>query len=136
MKSNTQKFLEQKGLYKYIKFLLSDDRNCRSDNMKKFFKNPDNQINCNVIRFEGKLWFASLGWDNDGKGFAGVRVMEVACQGNKAKTGYPSWQHPDKWHDVTEWFWGKYMERGIISIPEIWNRVIPRELSFAELHTI
>lgn len=121
---------------KNIKYLLADKRNCRSQNMIKFFKNKDHQHYDHVIRFEGKLWFASLGWDPDEKGFAGVSVVEVACQGNKANTCYPSWQHPSKWHDVTDWFWEKYRERGIISIPEVWHRKIPRPLTSKEAHCI
>ena len=125
-----------------IEFLLQDDRNCRSDNMKKFFSNKRNQHNSEVIRFEGQLWFVSLGWrigikkdgTADDTGFAGVRVVEVACQGNKATTCYPSRQRGGDYEIVTDWFWDKYRERGIISIPEVWHRVIPAELTHKEHH--
>ena len=118
-----------------IQFVLNDNRLCSSPNLKKFFKKKINQVYNRVIRFNGRLWFAMLGWDPDGKGFAGVKVAEVACLGNKAKTGYPVPQNPGMWEDVTEWFWEKYQERGRVSLPEVWHIPIPPQLTHAELHT-
>lgn len=118
-----------------IKFLLKDTRLCRSDNMIRFFKKEKNRLYSSVIRFEGKLWFAMLGWD-DGNGFAGVKVLTVACFGSKAETGYPSWQYQKKWEDVTDWFWNKYRERGIVSIPEIWNRYDKKSPTSKEAHSV
>ena len=125
-----------------IEFLLQDKRNCRSDNLKKFFRNKDNKRlseHWKVIRFEEELWFVTLGWLTYGgkeNGFAGVKVKKVACYGAKAESCYPSWQKGGDYEDVTDWFWSKYRERGIISIPEIWHREIPKELTHKEHHTI
>jgi len=54
---------------------------------------------------------------------------------SKTKTGYPSWQKGGDYEIVTDWFWSKYKERGIISIPEIWHRTIPADLTHKEHHT-
>jgi len=123
-----------------IKFLLADKRNCKSNNLQQFFRGKEGRKIANrlhVIRFEGELYFATLGWLARGKenGFAGVMVRRVACYGSKAKTGYPSWQKGGDYEDVTEWFWSKYREQGMVSIPEIWHIKIPKQLSHAELHT-
>lgn len=118
-----------------IYFVLKDERLCRSNNMQKFFKKERNKIYNRVIRFEGKLWFATM-WDEDEGDFSGVKVVEVACYGNKAETRYPSWQSPDKWHDVTDWFWSKYRERGMVSIPEIWHLHDKKSPTSKEAHSI
>lgn len=108
-----------------IPFVLQDQRNCRSRNMQKFFRDKKNKHLTHVVMFDGRPWFASLGWDPDESGFAGVKVLEVACQGAKAKPGYPSWQKPGSWTDITESFWDKYQKNGIIAFPEIWHIKIP-----------
>lgn len=125
-----------------ILFLLADNRNCKSNNMQRFFRGRTGKRMANqleVIRFEGALWFVTLGWlvrIGNETGFAGVRVVEVACQGVKATTGYPDWQKGNDYEIVTDWFWGKYRERGMVSIPEIWHIEVPKELTHRELHTI
>jgi hypothetical protein len=127
-----------------IEFVLNDQRLCRSKNMQEFFKNKENQNEWHVIRFEGQLWFVSLGWrvglrkDGtwDDNGFAGVRVREVACQGKKARSGYPSWQGNNKYVDVTEWFWHEYMEAGVVGFPDIWHIKMPPKLTSREAHCV
>lgn len=119
-----------------IQFILADQRNCRSRNMQKFFRNKRNRHLTHVIRFEGQLWFASLKWPPDETGFAGVRVVEVACQGSGAKSCYPSWQQPENWTDVTEWFWQEYKEAGVVSFPDIWHIKIPPPVTSKEAHMI
>ncbi len=61
-----------------ISFLLKDNREVCSPNMKRFFKNKRNRHECEVIIFDGSLWFASLGWrtspGND-DGFAGNGIL-------------------------------------------------------------
>jgi hypothetical protein len=126
-----------------IEFLLSDTRNCRSRNMIRFFSVPRNHSYAEVIRFDGDLWFAMLGWrtgvDKDGNrkdnGFAGVRVVTVACYGLKAKTVYPGWQKGDDYEIVTDWFWQTYREQGIIGFPEIWHIKPAPQRTHKELHT-
>jgi hypothetical protein len=119
-----------------IAFIQADQRNCRSNNMQKFFRNSKNWDLTHVIRFEGQLWFASIGWDPDESGFAGVKVREVACYGTKAKTGYPSWQKPGSWTDVSEWFWQEYKEAGVVAFPDIWHIKIPALVTSKEAHMI
>lgn len=119
-----------------INFVLQDQRNYRSRNMQQFFRNKNNRISWRVIRFEDQLWFASIGWAPDETGFAGVRVVEVACQGSRAKSGYPNWQRPDDWLDVTKWFWQEYKEAGVVSFPDIWHIKIPPPVTSKEAHTI
>jgi hypothetical protein len=127
-----------------IEFLLKDNRNCASKNLKEFFRKeikdkPNSAHMWQVIRWKGELWFATLGWRvTEGKddGFAGVSVKSVACFGKKAFQGYPSSQTGGDYDDVTEWFWDKYRERGMISIPEIWHITLPKQLKHSESHTI
>lgn len=134
-----------------IEFLLADNRPCSSPNLKSFFSSKKGREMASwlhwqndfdglrVIRFEGELWFVTLGWlSASGKedGFVGVKVREVACYGRKADTGYPSWQKGGDYEDVTDWFWGKYRERGTVALPEIWHIDIPREVSHREMSTI
>ena len=124
-----------------VQFVLNDKRNCRSNNMQKFFRSQQGRHMANhleVIRFDKKLWFATLGWrvcEGNDTGFAGVRVKEVACQGAKAQSGYPSWQKGGDYEIVTDWFWDKYKEDGMISIPEIWGNTRPKQLKHSESHT-
>lgn len=127
----------------HIKRVITDERLCKSNNMQKFFRSQTGRKMANyleVIRFEGVLYFATLGWLARGEenGFAGVRVVEVACQGAKAKTGYPSWQKGGDYEIVTDWFWSNYWHYGMVALPEIWRQFknIPKQLTHAELHTI
>ena len=124
-----------------ILFLLNDNRNCRSKNMQDFFRTSTGKHMANqleVIRWhrDGRLWFVTLGWLVSSKenGFAGVKVTTVACYGAKAKDGcgYPSEQKGGDYDIVTSWFWGKYRERGMVSIPEVWTRF--RNLPAPEKH--
>ena len=126
-----------------FKFLLNDKRNCASHNLKQFFKyqfnKTRNDLDWRVIRWNGELWFATLGWlvtIGNENGFAGARVKEAACYGKKATTGYPNAQTGGDYQDVTDWFWDKYRERGVVSLPEIWHIKIPKQLKHAEYHTI
>lgn len=125
-----------------VKYLLHDTRNCKSNNLQNFFRSYNGRKMANqleVIRFEGKLWFATLGWrvcEGNDTGFAGVRVLEAACKGGKAHSCYPSWQKGRDYEIVTDWFWSKYKEDGMIAIPEIWGKTRPKELKHAEFHTI
>lgn len=129
---------------KILDFVINDQRNCRSYNIQAYFKKKENQHNIQVIRFEGQLWFVTLGWRIglrkngtwDDSGFAGVRVVEVACQGVKAKSGYPSWQKGGDYEIVTDWFWQEYMEAGIIAFPDIWHINMPPKLTSREAHCI
>lgn len=121
-----------------IERILKDTRFYRSQNMQKFFRKTRNRAYKEVIRFEGDLWFVSLGWLVKGKenGFAGVRVMRVACYGGKAETGYPAWQKGGDYEVVTDWFFEKYFKSGMYGHYEIWRRKHPQPLSHAESHTI
>ncbi len=134
-----------------IEFLLKDNRLCKSLNLQAFFRTEKGRKmathlgwfketdGMRIIRFEGELWFVTLGWmasSGQENGFAGVRVKEAARRGAKATTGYPSWQKGGDYEDVTDWFWDRYKEQGIVSLPEIWNIAIPATKKHSELHTI
>jgi len=118
-----------------IDFILNDNRNCRSRNMQAFFRNKRNRHQTSVIRFEEQLWFVSFGWP-PGDNFSGVRVVEVACQGMQATSGYPYRQKPGSWTDVTDWFWKEYKEAGVVAFPEIWHIKLPVSLLHKEAHSI
>ncbi len=77
----------------HIEFILQDKRNCKSNNLQKFFTKIGNRNYNEVIEFENDLWFVSLGWAtnkewiynaNKCDGFAGLKVKQVACKGAKA----------------------------------------------------
>ena len=127
-----------------IQMLLTDQRNCASPNMKEYFRTDRALRIANwleIIRWDkdGELWFVTLGWlVKEGKedGFAGVKVREVACFGKKATTGYPNSQTGGDYEVVTDWFWKKYWEQGMMSIPEIWHIEIPRQRTHAEAHYV
>lgn len=134
-----------------VSFLLKDTRYCNSPNLQQFFRSKEGRDmakrlywfkekdGLRIIRFEGNLWFATLGWrvrlGND-TGFAGVEIARVARLGRRAKTGYPDWQKGGDYEDVTDWFWEKYKEAGIVAFPEIWGVRIPAVLKHAEAHQI
>ncbi len=134
-----------------VAFLLADTRLCKSPNLQAFFRSHKGRRmakhlgwcrendGLHVIRFEGELWFATLGHLAPGgkeNGFAGVSVRKVACYGAKADTGYPTWQKGGDYEDVTQWFWNLYRERGVVSIPEIWHVEIPLPKKHAEMHYV
>jgi len=126
-----------------IQFLLNDTRNCKSNNLQKFFRTHKGRrlvkhLGMEIIRTtKGELWFATLGWlvqPGIETGYAGVMVREVACWGAKSSTGYPVQQTGSDYEVVTDWFWEKYRERGVVAIPEIWNIKIPPQIKHAEAH--
>lgn len=126
-----------------VLFLLADKRNSRSGNLQKFFRSYNGRKMANhleVIRWnhDGRLYFATLGWlvgIGNETGFAGCTVIHAACFGGKATTGYPSIQKGNDYQIVTRWFWDKYREDGIASIPEVWHIYREPALSHAEKHT-
>lgn len=129
-----------------ILFLLKDERLCKSKNMQAFFRTDEGKKMSNhleVIRWhkDGALWFAILGFlvrIGNENGFAGVEVRRAAAMGAEAKKyiGYPSAQKGGDYDIVTDWFWDKYRERGVVSLPEIWNVKIPLQLTHAESHQL
>lgn len=55
--------------------------------------------------------------------FVGAKLMRVFCVGNAAETFSVSTSLSKTWHDVSKWFWEKYMEvgKGIYELPE-WKK--------------
>lgn len=53
----------------------------------------------------------------------GAKLMRVFCVGNAAETFSVSTSLSKTWHDVSKWFWEKYMEvgKGIYELPE-WKK--------------
>ena len=48
-----------------VKYLLQDQRLCKSPKLQEFFRSETGRRMSNyleVIRFEGHLWFVTLGW--------------------------------------------------------------------------
>lgn len=122
---------------KRIEFLLNDDRNCKSNNLQKFFRKKENRRLNEVIVFEDRLWLVSLGWlvtVGNENGFAGCTVIHAACFGSKAFTGYPARQNGHDYKIVTDWFWDNYIKEGILAFPDIWHIQQPQKLTSKEAH--
>ena len=123
-------------MVEHIDYVLKDTRNCRSNNLQKFFGRKNNRnFYDSVIRCDGRYYFACT--QSMPHFWVGAKVIEVACYG--AKAGCAEWFNlrGKPIEDVTQWFWSKYKELGMYSIPEVWsNKSIPPVLSHSEAHTI
>ena len=89
-----------------------------SPNLYRFLTRR-NKLLTNIFQDpETKIYYIGLleesGW------CIGAKLMRVFCMGGQAETWAYMPKHTNGWHDVTKWFWKKYLEVGkkIYDLPE------------------
>jgi hypothetical protein len=94
-----------------------------SPNLYKFLTYGKNKVYTNVFQdpIDGKIYF---GLREPNGIWCGTKAMAVFCQGTKAYCFSYSVYIAERWNDITQWFWSKYLEVGkkIYDLPE-WQNV-------------
>ena len=108
------------GINKSINHRVNDKF---SPNLWKFLTYKNKHLT-NIFQ-DPKDGYFYIGLRDKNNIWCGAKLMRVFCLGNKAETFSYSTSVTEKWNDVTEWFWSKYLEVGkqIYNLPE-WRSVV------------